>query len=127
MAWIRERGGSARLLLSLCDGAFLLAGAGLLDGLEATTFPGDQDRFEEAFPAITLRREVLFVHDGKAVTSVGGARSYEAALYVVEQLFGEDAARRVSRGLVIDWDLAALAYRRAPGAVLPAGAAGAPR
>lgn len=123
MRWIRERGGSARLLLSLCDGAFLLAGAGLLDALEATTFPGDQERFEAAFPAVRLRRGVLFVHDGRAVTSVGGARSYEAALYLVEQLYGADTARRVARGLVIDWDLAGLAFRRAPGARLPRGGA----
>jgi len=119
MAWVRKTGRSARMLLSLCDGAFVLAQAGLLDGLEATTFPGDQDRFEKAFPAVRLQRDVLFVHDGKAVTSVGGARSYEAALYVVERLYGAEAARRVARGLVIAWDLGSLSFRRAPGSRLP--------
>jgi len=121
--WVRQTGSAARLLLSLCDGAFVLARAGLLEGLEATTFPGDQDRFGAAFPGVALQRQVLFVHDGKAVTSVGGARSYEAALYLVEQLYGAEVARRVSRGLVIDWDLGRLAFRRAPGARLPGPAA----
>ena len=111
MSWIRERGAKARLLLSLCDGAFLFAGAGLLDGLEATTFPGDQDRFEKAFPKVDLKRKVLWVHDGKAVTSVGGSRSYEPAMYIVEKLYGAQAARNIGHGLVIDWDLASHAHR----------------
>jgi transcriptional regulator GlxA family with amidase domain len=118
ISWVRRRGHQARLLLSLCDGAFVLAKAGLLDGLEATTFPGDQDRFERTFPAVALKRDVLFVHDGKAVTSVGGARSYEAALYVVERLYGKKAADGIARGLVIDWNLSALPHRLAPGARL---------
>ena len=55
--------------------------AGLLDGHVVTTFPGDQDRFEETFPELTLRREPGFVHDGKVMTSQGGAKSYDVAIY----------------------------------------------
>jgi transcriptional regulator GlxA family with amidase domain len=119
IAWVRDVGRRAKLLLSLCDGAFVLAQAGLLDGLEATTFPGDQEPFGKRFPRVKLRRGVLFVHDGKAVTSEGGAKSYEPALYLVERLYGAEAARRIGRGLVIDWDLASLRHRRAPGAQTP--------
>jgi transcriptional regulator GlxA family with amidase domain len=119
MSWIRDKGTSARLLLSLCDGAFLFAGAGLLDGLEATTFPGDQDRFEKAFPSVELKRDVLWVHDGKAVTGVGGARSYEPAMYIVEKLYGAEAARNIGRGLVIDWDVTSHEHRVGPRATLP--------
>ncbi len=117
--WVRQTGRRAKLLLSLCDGAFLLAQAGLLDGLEATTFPGDQDRFARAFPRVKLRRGVLFVHDGKAVTGEGGAKSYEPALYLVERLWSAEAARRVAQGLVLDWDVSKLRHRRAPGATAP--------
>ncbi len=119
MSWIRERGEKARLLLSLCDGAFLFAAAGLLDGLEATTFPGDQDRFEKTFPNVDLKREVLWVHDGKAVTGLGGSRSYEPAMYIVEKLYGAEAARNIGRGLVIDWDLASYEHRVGAKAKLP--------
>jgi len=120
IAWVRRAGARAQLLLSLCDGAFILAKAGLLDGLEATTFPGDQDRFAELFPQVKLQRGDSFVHDGRAITSVGGAKSYEAALYLVEQLYGRDPAENIATGLVIDWKLSALQYRRAPAALLPA-------
>jgi len=119
MAWVRDTGRKAKLVLSLCDGAFVLAKAGLLDGLEATTFPGDQDRFAKMFPRVKLQRGVIFVHDGKAVTSVGGARSYDPAMYLVERLYGEDARARIGEGLVLEWSRSAVKHRVAPGARLP--------
>src|SRR5262245_24589842 len=119
IAWVRETGGKAKIVMSLCDGAFVLAKAGLLDGLEATTFPGDQDRFAKMFPAVKLQRGVILVHDGKAVTSVGGARSYDPAMYLVERLYGEDARAKIGEGLVLDWSRAAVKHRVTPGARLP--------
>jgi hypothetical protein len=100
---LTRTGGKARYVMSLCDGAFLLAKAGLLQGRLATTFPADQDAFARMFPKQELRRDVSFVHDGPAITSVGGARSYDAALYLVDHLFGEEVARKVADGLVIPW------------------------
>jgi transcriptional regulator GlxA family with amidase domain len=114
--WIRSTGAGARYVLSLCDGAFLLAKAGLLDGLEATTFPADQERLGDWFPGVKLQRGPLFVHDGKAITGVGGARSYEPALYLVERIYGSAAAAKIGKGLVIDWSLHGLPHRVAPGA-----------
>ena len=119
IAWLRETGGKAKLVMSLCDGAFMLAQAGLLDGLEATTFPGDQDKFAKAFPKVKLQRGPIFVHDGKAVTSVGGARSYDPALYVAERLYGGPAVAQIAQGLVLDWNLAAVKHRIAAGALWP--------
>lgn len=103
MNWVRAVGGSARYLVSLCDGAFVLAAAGLLDGRAVTTFPGDQDRFADTFPELDLRRGVSFVHDGKALTSEGGAKSYDVAMYLVDHLYGERVAQGVGGGLIIDW------------------------
>ena len=107
IAWLQKTGVKARYVMSLCDGAFLLAKAGLLEGRLATTFPGDQDAFARMFPKQELRRNVSFVHDGPAITSVGGARSYDAALYLVDHLFGEEVARGVAEGLVLPWPPAA--------------------
>lgn len=103
IGWVRETGAKASFVLSLCDGAFVLAQAGLLDGRAVTTFPGDQDRFAETFPHLDLRRQVTMVHDGRSLTSVGGARSYTPALYLIAHLYGQDVAKRVSGGLVLDW------------------------
>ncbi len=103
MGWVAEVGSKARYIVSLCDGAFVLASAGLLDNVASTTFPGDQDRYAADFPQLDQRRGVSFVHDGKAMTSQGGARSYDVAMYLVDHLYGEKVAQGIGRGLVIDW------------------------
>ena len=103
MDWVRRVGTRATFLMSLCDGAFVLAEAGLLEGRRCTTFPGDQERFAETYPDLDLVRGVSFVHDGPVLTSEGGAKSYDVAMYLVDHLYGEKAARDVGRGLIIDW------------------------
>lgn len=101
--WVRKVGEEARFIVSLCDGAFVLAKAGLLDGFAVTTFPGDQDRFAEMFPELDLRRGVSFVHHGKAMTSAGGAKSYDVAMHLVDHLYGDEATKGVGGGLIIAW------------------------
>ena len=101
--WVRETAAAADWVVSLCDGAFVLAEAGLLDGRSATTFPSDYDAFAERFPAVHLRINVSFVHDGPFLTSQGGAKSYDVAMYLVDRLYGEEVARGIGRGLLIPW------------------------
>ncbi|OUR96063.1 glutamine amidotransferase [Flavobacteriales bacterium 33_180_T64] len=95
----------AQFITSHCDGAFVLAQAGLLDNSVSTTFPSDIDTMRERFPNLDIRKEVLFVHDGKYITSAGGAKSFEAALYLCEYLYGKDITQSLAGGLVIDWNL----------------------
>jgi transcriptional regulator GlxA family with amidase domain len=95
----------AEFITSHCDGAFVLAKAGLLDDSVSTTFPSDIDKMRTMFPNLDIRKDVLFVHDGKYITSAGGAKSFEAALYLCEFLYGKNVAKSLSGGLVIDWDL----------------------
>lgn len=96
---------NALFMTSHCDGAFVLAKAGLLDHVSSTTFPSDIDRYREMFPNLQVKDEVLFVHDGKYITSAGGAKSFEAALYLCELLYGKEIAESIAKGLVINWDL----------------------
>jgi len=103
LRFVRERGREAGYLLSLCDGAFVLAAAGLLEGLESTTFPSDIPRYREMFPQLVVHEGVSFVHDGSAITSAGGAKSFDPALYLCELIYGAEVARGIGRGLVIDW------------------------
>jgi len=106
LSFVRRADRQAQFVTSHCDGAFVLAAAGLLDGHISTTFPSDIDKMREMFPHLDVRKEVLFVHDGKYITSAGGAKSFEAALYLAEHLYGDSIARSLAGGLVIDWDLA---------------------
>ncbi len=109
--WVRKTGKNAKFIMSLCDGAFVLAKAGLLDGMHATTFPSDQDRFGRDFPQVKLVRDVSFVDAGKALTSVGGAKSFDVAFWLVERVYGRKVAQGIGRGLVIDWDAERIAHR----------------
>ena len=101
--WVRRVGGEARYVMSLCWGAFILAEAGLLDGGVATTFPSDLELFAETFSGVDVEREASFVHDGKAITSHGGAKSFEASMYFVDHLYGEATAQGIGGGLLIPW------------------------
>ena len=95
----------ALFMTSHCDGAFVLAKAGLLDSVASTTFPSDIETYKKMFPHLAVKDSVLFVHEGKYITSAGGAKSFEAALYLAELLYGKDIAQSLADGLVIDWDV----------------------
>lgn len=103
--FVRQVDKEALFVTSHCDGAFVLAKAGLLDQSVSTTFPSDIDKMRAMFPHLDIRKDVLFVHDGKYITSAGGAKSFEAALYLCEYLYGKEVAQRLAQGLVIDWNL----------------------
>jgi transcriptional regulator GlxA family with amidase domain len=96
---------NALFMTSHCDGAFILAKAGLLDKVTSTTFPSDIPKYKQMFPLLKVKDSVLFVHDGKYITSAGGAKSFEASLYLCEHLYGKEVTKSLAKGLVIDWDL----------------------
>ena len=96
---------NALFMTSHCDGAFVLAKAGVLDNVASTTFPSDIETYKQRFPNLEVKDSVLFVHDGKYITSAGGAKSFEAALYLCEYLYGKEITESLAGGLVIDWRL----------------------
>lgn len=101
--WVAYAGSKAQYITSHCDGAFVLAEAGLLDGLRTTTFPSDIDAYRNRYPHLEVVEGVSFVHDGRAITSAGGARSFDAALYLCELLYGIEITQQIAQGLVIDY------------------------
>lgn len=103
--WVAKTGMKAKYVTSHCDGAFVLAKAGLLNDVASTTFPSDIPKYKKMFPKLDVREDVIFVHDGKFITSAGGARSFDGALYLCEILYGKEIAKRLAKGLVIDWNL----------------------
>jgi transcriptional regulator GlxA family with amidase domain len=105
LSFVYNTAQKAQFVTSHCDGAFVLAKAGLLDSVVSTTFPSDINTYREMFPALRVQDSVLFVHDGKYITSAGGAKSFEAALYLCEYLYGKEIAESLAKGLVIQWDL----------------------
>ena len=112
--FVQRAAEKASFVTSHCDGAFVLAKAGLLDDVVSTTFPSDIEPYRKRFPHLSVMDSVWFVHDKKYITSAGGARSFEAALYLCELLYGDAIARDLARGLVIDWDLSQVPHQVIP-------------
>lgn len=110
--FVKTTAQNALYVTSHCDGAFVLAKAGLLDNTVCTTFPGDVQAMRDMFPHLDVRDSVLFVHDGKFITSAGGAKSFEAALYLCEIMYGKQNADDIAEGMVIDWDLNSVPYTK---------------
>jgi len=88
-------------LVSICTGAFVLAAAGLLDGRRATTHWQFADRFRRLFPQVELNPDVLFVHDGRVLTSAGAASGVDACLHLLREDHGSDLANHVARCCVV--------------------------
>jgi transcriptional regulator GlxA family with amidase domain len=108
--WVTERANAAQYVVTLCDGAFILANTGLLNGKKATTFPTDLNAFRKMFPQIQTQENFSFVHDGKYLTSQGGAKSYDVAMYLVDLLYGEQVASGVGQGLILPWKNPSMNY-----------------
>jgi transcriptional regulator GlxA family with amidase domain len=105
LEWVRTVSSSSSIVMSHCDGAFVLAESGILEGRESTTYPGEIETYRKRYPSLTVHDSVFFVHDGKFITSAGGAKSFEASLYLIELLYGKKVAEQIAKGMVIEWDL----------------------
>lgn len=104
LKWVRNTAENADYILTFCDGAFVLAETGLLNKRHCTTFPADIDAFEKRYPNCFTHTDALWVRDGNIITSAGGARSFEPALYLCEKLYGKSVAKDIAEGMVLDWD-----------------------
>ena len=86
---------------SICSGIFVLAEAGILTGCRATTHWRYVDLFRERYPDIELDPDVLYVDEGRVVTSAGSAAGLDLCLYLVRRDFGVKVANSVARRLVL--------------------------
>ena len=91
----------ARLVCSVCGGAFLLAQAGLLTGRRATTHWAGCKLLAETYPRVTVEPDRIFVRDGNVMTSAGVTAGIDMALALVEEDFGAQVARTVARWIVV--------------------------
>lgn len=103
LSFIRAHAASSRQVLSVCTGAFILAGADLLNGLQATTFTPRIDELSHRYPAVKVVKDVRWTDNGRIVTSAGLSSGIDAALHVVSRLRGNEQARSVALQMEYDW------------------------
>ncbi len=90
--WVLDRAKKADHILSVCTGALILAKAGLLEGLEATTHYLAIDALRSISPSIHVSPEKRWVDNGKFILSAGVSAGIDMSLYVVEKLQGKATA-----------------------------------
>jgi transcriptional regulator GlxA family with amidase domain len=104
--WIKSISATTQITASVCTGAFLLAKAGLLDSLEATTHWMDIDEFESIFPFVKAVRNIRFIDNGHIITSAGISAGIEMSLHIVKRLYGVDVAMSTAKRM--EYQVAAL-------------------
>ena len=97
LGWIRERARDAEITMSVCTGSIVLARAGLLDGLHATTHHTAFDRLRTAGPKVVIDEGARFTDNGRILTAAGIAAGIDCALHVVGRLLGPAAAATTAR------------------------------
>ncbi|MBK3628613.1 helix-turn-helix domain-containing protein [Streptomyces sp. MBT49] len=88
-------------IVSICTAAFVLAAAGLLDGRRATTHWQVAEAFRRMYPRVDLDPDVLFVDDGRVLTSAGAASGVDVCLHLVRKDHGSELANKVARRCVV--------------------------
>lgn len=104
LGWVRKSAEHAKVVLSVCNGAFTLARAGLLDGRSATATRNLVSSLAQAGRDLRPVENRRWVEDGKFVTSGGESAGMDGAYHVLSMLEGEDAAARHARGMEYRWD-----------------------
>jgi transcriptional regulator GlxA family with amidase domain len=99
--WLRAAHRTSTWTTSVCTGALLLAAAGILDGLEATTHWLAMDELGE-YGAIPVQRRV--VEQGKVMTAAGVSAGIDMALTLAARIAGDDLAQAIQLGIEYDPD-----------------------
>ena len=103
LKWVKETAAKTRFTMSVCNGAFILAKAGLLDGLTATTTHGLITQLRAEYPKTKVVYDQRFVDNGKIVTAGGLTAGIDTALHVVSKTLGRGTAQRTALGEEYDW------------------------
>jgi transcriptional regulator GlxA family with amidase domain len=114
IAWLRDIAPPTRhVVASVCTGAFLLAEAGLLDGLAATTHWSSLNRLRDTYPGVRVvgvsggaprPYGTRYVDEGRIVTSAGISAGIDMALHLVARLAGVDVARQTAEHMEYRWE-----------------------
>lgn len=101
LAWLQRAAGKSSRYGSICNGAFLLGHAGLLDGRTVTTHWNDAALLATMFPHAQVDADRIFAQDGRLVTSAGVTAGIDLCLFLLSQDCGAEVSLHVARRLVV--------------------------
>ena len=103
LAWLRRAAPQPRRLASVCTGSLLLAEAGQLDGVRATTHWKSLDWMARDWPSVQVQHERHWVVDGRVASSAGISAGIDLSLKLIEADFGQDLARATAAHMEYPW------------------------
>jgi putative intracellular protease/amidase len=103
LGYVKSTTAKAEITMSVCNGAFILANAGLLDGLTATTTYHNIPRLASEYPKTKVVGDQRYVDNGKIITTAGLSAGMDGALHVIARLYGTGYAESVALGEEYDW------------------------
>jgi len=103
LGWVRRAAEGARIVASVCTGAFVLAEAGVLTHGPATTHWEDVPDLRERYPHLDVRENARWIDQGRIVTSGGISAGIDMALHLVARLAGQPLAERTARQMDYAW------------------------
>jgi transcriptional regulator GlxA family with amidase domain len=101
LGWLARASRTVSRMSSVCDGAFVLASAGILDGKRAATHWYSCERLARLHPRVNVDREAIFVRDGRVWTAAGVSTGIDMALAMIEEDHGRKLADTVAAHLVL--------------------------
>lgn len=103
LQWLRTQAPGAKYVTSVCTGSVLLARAGLLDGIRATTNKKAFAWVASQVPDVVWQKQARWVEDGRFFTSSGISAGMDMALTVIARHLGMETAGRVATGAEYEW------------------------
>lgn len=103
LEWLRQQAAGAQYVTSVCTGSALLATAGLLDGLRATTNKKSFDWASSQGPKVNWVKQARWVEDGRFFTSSGVSAGMDMALAVIAKLLGPATADDIATWTEYEW------------------------
>ncbi|TVZ37204.1 DJ-1/PfpI family protein [Alteromonadaceae bacterium 2753L.S.0a.02] len=103
MSWVSETAARAKLVASVCTGAFILAKAGVLDNLQVTTHWEDISDLRSSFANLDVVENKRWVDTGKYLTSGGISAGIDMSLHLVERLVSREIAEKTARQMEYRW------------------------
>lgn len=101
--WVAKQDKTARLIASVCTGAFILAQAGLLNGLSVTTHWQDIEDLQHTYPKLNVLSGQRWVDEGKYITSAGISAGIDMSLHLLSKLVNNELAENTAKQMEFDW------------------------
>jgi putative intracellular protease/amidase len=101
LQWLRKQAEHGARIMSICEGAKVLAAAGLLDGRQATTHWYSRAKLARSHPHVHWREDLRWVTDGPITTTTGISAAIPASLALLSELAGEEVMQRTADRLAL--------------------------